>query len=30
MTTTQMILLGAAVVLFVLYLMRRKGRLSKD
>jgi len=30
MTTMQMILAGAAVVLLVLYLMRRKSRLGQD
>ena len=30
MTTMQMILVGAAVVLLVLYLMRRKSRLGED
>jgi hypothetical protein len=30
MTTTQMILAGLTVVLLVLYLMRRRSRLSKD
>ena len=30
MTTTQMILGGISVVLLVLYMMRRRSRLSKD
>jgi hypothetical protein len=30
MSTTQMVLAGATVVLLVLYLMRRRSRLSKD
>jgi hypothetical protein len=30
MTTTQMIIAGATVLVLVLYLMRRRSRLSKD